>query len=80
MVRLQAGDAGQALARYQELRQADPEAAVASGMLGRLARSDAGRDPRTSAALEAQLPPMPGADLDVDALESAPLGPVCNPC
>ncbi|KAK9826948.1 hypothetical protein WJX74_001295 [Apatococcus lobatus] len=71
---LQAGDAGQALARYQELSRADPEAAVASGILGRLARSDAGRDPRTASTLEAQLPPMPAADLDVDALESAPLG------
>ena len=47
---------------------------MASGILGRLARSEAGRDPQTAAALEAQLPPMPVADIDVDALESAPLG------
>ncbi len=71
---VQAGDTSKSLASYQELSRLDPEAAVASGILGRLARSEAGRDPQTAAALEAQLPPMPAADLDVDALESAPLG------
>ncbi|KAK9863884.1 hypothetical protein WJX84_011397 [Apatococcus fuscideae] len=71
---LQAGDASKALASYQELSKVDPEAAVASGMLGRLARSEVGQDPHTAAALEDQLPPMPAADVDIDALESAPLG------